>query len=106
MVHPKEKAEAVAQYFATKLSADGIIATQRQNPTSEKIRVRFQGGRWRLSPAIDKAEVSLAARDLPTNRAPGPDEIPAEFYIILRTKFYSAENVHVYDWTKSNPTGS
>ena len=30
-------------------------------------------GHWRLKPPASKEEVRLAAKDLPSNKAPGPD---------------------------------
>ena len=80
IVHPKDKVEALARHFAVKLSAEGKIVMKGFNPTRKAIRERFQGGKWSLVPPIDRAEVALAAKDLPTKRAPGPDEIPAEFF--------------------------
>ena len=79
-MHPKDKVEAIAHHFATKLSAEGEIVSKGNNPVRKAIRERFGGGVWPLQPPISREEVSLAARDIPTKRAPGPDEIPADFY--------------------------
>ena len=80
IVHSRQKVEALAHHFATKLSAGGKMATKGSNPVRIAIRRMYRGGTWELQPPISPEEVHLAAQDLPTNRAPGPDEIPAEMF--------------------------
>ena len=80
VIKPQKKAEALARYFATKLSADGRAMRTGENPVRTAIRARYAGGFWPLGPAITPNEVHLAVKDLPLTKAPGPEKVPAEFY--------------------------
>ena len=83
VVHPQQKAEALARFFAKKMSAEGKEMRSTDNEVRRNIRMRYAGGRWPLEPKVTRDEVLLAAKDMSLTKAPGPDKMPAEFYYHL-----------------------
>ena len=80
IIDPQLKAEALARYFATKLSANGTPGSASNTLVRRAIRERYKGGTGLLEPPVGRDEILLAAADLPVNRAPGPDQLPAEVF--------------------------
>ena len=46
----------------------------------ERAKKDLKKGYWKLERPITPEEVSLASKDLPGNKAPGPDKYPSEIY--------------------------
>ena len=80
VAHPQRKAKELARFFAKKFSADGKPADSNNTMVRRAIRERYEGGIKTLVPPISKDEIQLAVIDLPMNRAPGPDQMPADFF--------------------------
>ena len=83
IVHPEIKVEVLVQHFARKLTEGKTLLHGGNSMIRKQIRNRYRKGHWKLEPSISTEEVLLAAMDLPTNKATGPDRIPAEFFYHL-----------------------
>ena len=79
-MRPETKVEALAQHFARKLTEGDTLIHGGYSVVRNRVKVRYRAGHWRLDPPISVEEVQLAANDMPTNKATGPDKLPAEFY--------------------------
>ena len=81
LFRPQEKAEALGRFFADKMAA----SDEGGKITPEELRDRVSRltpkGPMELSPAINQREIRLAVRDIPKNKAAGPDLFPAEMYV-------------------------
>ena len=76
----KEKANFLGQFFEAKMTQDANGRKIGKDEANRQMRRKFKVGRMELSPQISEEEVYLATRDLPRNKAPGPDRFPNEIY--------------------------
>ena len=78
---PQEKAEMLGQFFATKMAAMQNGSKIPAERVRQKVSQLTPPGKMELAPAVQTREIRLAVRDIPRNRAAGPDLFPAEVYI-------------------------
>ena len=77
---PKDKADLLGRHFSQKLSADSNNSPEKAKKVRAEMKQRFPQGKIELKNQITIEEIQLAAKDLPKNKAAGPDQIPAEIY--------------------------
>ena len=68
-------------FFANKMAANRNGEKVPASELQREISKLTPGGKLKLEPAISISEIRLAIRDIPRNRAAGPDMFPAEMYI-------------------------
>ena len=71
----------LGEFFSEKMAATRSGHKVPAEALRQQVSRLTPGGRLRLEPAISAREIQLAVKDIPRNRAAGPDLFPAEMYI-------------------------